>query len=219
MPDRCRRRCRRLPRTLAAVRRPAVRARARLMAACAAMVIGLAARPRPARPGPERCGASSVPPHRRGSSCSRCPRRRWSGRSGSGSTCRPATIGRRAAPLPGVLFQRRPGPVRLEPFAAELGPALAADIAARNAWYGSWQLEGQLERAVAAGRLPPMIVVGIASDDGLRSRDLAPVPWLGSERAAASRMASLSPHRRRGGRPPLLAPSPPVAAGASAVRP
>jgi S-formylglutathione hydrolase FrmB len=67
------------------------------------------------------------------------------------------------------------------PFAAELGPALAADIAARDAWYGSWQLEGQLERAVAAGRLPPMIVVGIASDDGLRSRDLAPVPWLGSD--------------------------------------
>jgi hypothetical protein len=69
------------------------------------------------------------------------------------------------------------------PFAADLGPALAAEIAAREAWYGSWRLEDRLGRAIAAGDLPPMIVVGVASDDGLRSRDLAPVPWDGSGEA------------------------------------
>lgn len=69
------------------------------------------------------------------------------------------------------------------PFAAELDPAVAADIAARDAWYGSWRLESQLDRAIAAGRLPPLIVVGIASDDGRRSTDLAPVPWSGSGEA------------------------------------
>jgi enterochelin esterase-like enzyme len=69
------------------------------------------------------------------------------------------------------------------PFAADLEPALAAEIAAREGWYGSWRLDAQLDRAVAARQLPPMIVVGIASDDGLRSRDLAPVPWGGSAEA------------------------------------
>ena len=66
------------------------------------------------------------------------------------------------------------------PFAAGLDPALAAEIARREAWYGSWRLDAQLDQAIAAGRVPPLIVVGIASDDGMRSRDLAPVPWLGS---------------------------------------
>lgn len=66
------------------------------------------------------------------------------------------------------------------PFAAELDPAVAADIAAREAWYGSWRLDRQLDRATAEGRLPPLIVVGIAADDGQRSADLAPVPWSGS---------------------------------------
>jgi len=66
------------------------------------------------------------------------------------------------------------------PFGSELAPALAAEIAAREAWYGSWHLDGQLDRAIADGRLPPLIVVGIASDDGMRSRDLAPVPWSAS---------------------------------------
>ena len=66
------------------------------------------------------------------------------------------------------------------PFAAELDPALAAEIAVREGWYGSWRLDVQLDRAVADGSLPPLIVVGIASDDGLRSRDLVPVPWDGS---------------------------------------
>jgi enterochelin esterase-like enzyme len=66
------------------------------------------------------------------------------------------------------------------PFGAGLEPAVAAEIAAREAWYGSWRLEAQLDGAIAAGRLPPMIVVGIASDDGMRSRDLVPVPWAGS---------------------------------------
>ena len=66
------------------------------------------------------------------------------------------------------------------PFAAGLGPALAAEIARREAWYGSWRLDAQLDEAIAASRVPPLIVVGIASDDGMRSRDLAPVPWLGS---------------------------------------
>jgi hypothetical protein len=69
------------------------------------------------------------------------------------------------------------------PFAAELGPALADEIAAREGWYGSWRLDEQLDRAIAAGDLPAMIVVGIAADDGLRSRDLAPVPWDGSAEA------------------------------------
>ncbi len=67
-----------------------------------------------------------------------------------------------------------------DPAAAGLEPALAAEIAAREAWYGSWRLEGQLDRAIADHRLPPIIVVGIAADDGMRSRDLAPVPWAGS---------------------------------------
>jgi enterochelin esterase-like enzyme len=66
------------------------------------------------------------------------------------------------------------------PFGADLAPVVAAEIARREAWYGSWRLDAQLDRAVADHRLPPMIVVGIASDDGLRSRDLAPVPWRGS---------------------------------------
>jgi enterochelin esterase-like enzyme len=69
------------------------------------------------------------------------------------------------------------------PFAADLDPALAAEIARREAWYGSWRLDTQLDRAIAAGSLAPLIVVGIASDDGMRSRDLAPVPWLGSAEA------------------------------------
>ena len=62
------------------------------------------------------------------------------------------------------------------PFATELDPALAAEIAVREGWYGSWRLDAQLDRAVANGSLPPLIVIGIASDDGLRSRDLVPVP-------------------------------------------
>jgi enterochelin esterase-like enzyme len=66
------------------------------------------------------------------------------------------------------------------PFAADLEPALAAEMAAREGWYGSWRLDAQLDRAIAEGALPAMIVVGIASDDGWRSRDLAPVPWDGS---------------------------------------
>ena len=66
------------------------------------------------------------------------------------------------------------------PFADDLDPLLAAEIEGREAWYGSWRLAGQLNRAAAAGRLPPMIVVGIASDDGPRSRDLAPVAWGGA---------------------------------------
>jgi enterochelin esterase-like enzyme len=69
------------------------------------------------------------------------------------------------------------------PFAAGLDAALAAEIARREAWYGSWRLDAQLDRAIAAGALPPLIVVGIAADDGMRSRDLAPVPWLGSAEA------------------------------------
>jgi enterochelin esterase-like enzyme len=69
------------------------------------------------------------------------------------------------------------------PFAAGLDPAVAAEIALREAWYGSWRLEAQLDRAIAAGQLPRLIVVGIASDDGMRSRDLAPVPWDGSAEA------------------------------------
>jgi enterochelin esterase-like enzyme len=66
------------------------------------------------------------------------------------------------------------------PDTSGLEPALAAEIAAREAWYGSWRLDAQLDRALAARRLPPLIVVGIASDDGMRSRDLVPVPWAGS---------------------------------------
>jgi len=71
-----------------------------------------------------------------------------------------------------------------DPFAATVAPALdpgiADELARREAWYGSWRLDAQLDRAIAAGDLPPLMVVGIASDDGQRSRDLAPVPWDGS---------------------------------------
>jgi enterochelin esterase-like enzyme len=76
------------------------------------------------------------------------------------------------------------------PFAADLEPALAAEIAKREGWYGSWRLDEQLERAIAAGLLPAMIAVGIAADDGLRSRDLAPVPWDGSADARGARYAA-----------------------------
>ena len=76
------------------------------------------------------------------------------------------------------------------PFAADLEPALAAEIAKREGWYGSWRLDEQLKRAIAAGLLPAMIAVGIAADDGLRSRDLAPVPWDGSADARGARYAA-----------------------------
>lgn len=75
------------------------------------------------------------------------------------------------------------------PFAADLEPALAAEIAAREAWYGSWRLDEQLDDALAKGLLPAMLVVGIAADDGLRSRDLAPVPWDGSAQAQGAQYA------------------------------
>jgi enterochelin esterase-like enzyme len=70
-----------------------------------------------------------------------------------------------------------------DPFAAALDPPLAAEIAQRESWYGSWRLDVQLDAALAAGSLPPLVVVGIASDDGMRSRDLAPAPWSGSHEA------------------------------------
>ena len=69
------------------------------------------------------------------------------------------------------------------PFAAALAPPLAAEIARREGWYGSWRLDVQLDAAIAAGRLPPLVAVGIASDDGMRSRDLSPAPWSGSDEA------------------------------------
>jgi enterochelin esterase-like enzyme len=76
------------------------------------------------------------------------------------------------------------------PYAAELDPALAAEITAREGWYGSWQLEIQLDHAVTKRDLSPLIVVGVASDDGQRSRDLAPAPWDGSEEARGSEYAA-----------------------------
>ena len=66
------------------------------------------------------------------------------------------------------------------PFAGEFEAALAAEFDTREGWYGTWRLAEQLDRAATEGRLPPMIVVGIASDDGRRSGDLVPVPWGGS---------------------------------------
>jgi predicted alpha/beta superfamily hydrolase len=80
------------------------------------------------------------------------------------------------------------------PFATDLEPALAAEIAAREGWYGSWRLDAQLDRATAAGHLAPMLVVGIASDDGRRSRDLAPVPWDGSAEARGGAYAAFVAH-------------------------
>jgi S-formylglutathione hydrolase FrmB len=76
------------------------------------------------------------------------------------------------------------------PFAGELDPAVAADIAARESWYGSWRLESQLDAAVTQGLLPAMVVVAIASDDGWRSRDLAPVPWGQSDEARGADYAA-----------------------------
>lgn len=70
-----------------------------------------------------------------------------------------------------------------DPAVAALDPVVAAEITARESWYGSWRLDSQLDRAIAAGSVPPLIIVGIASDDGMRSRDLAPVPWRGSQEA------------------------------------
>jgi len=61
-----------------------------------------------------------------------------------------------------------------------LGSAQASDIAAEYVLYGTWRLGSQLDRAYAEGRLPPMIIVGIASENGPRARDLVPVPWAGA---------------------------------------
>jgi enterochelin esterase-like enzyme len=80
------------------------------------------------------------------------------------------------------------------PFATDLEPALAAEIAAREGWYGSWRLDEQLDRALAQGDLPAMLVVGIASDDGRRSRDLAAVPWGGSAEARGDAYAAFVAH-------------------------
>jgi enterochelin esterase-like enzyme len=81
-----------------------------------------------------------------------------------------------------------------DPFAAALEPALtpaiAAGLRARERWYGSWRLDEQLDRAIEQGALPAMLVVGIAADDGLRSRDLAPVPWDGSTEARGGAYAA-----------------------------
>ncbi|HSK38199.1 MAG TPA: alpha/beta hydrolase-fold protein [Arenibaculum sp.] len=66
------------------------------------------------------------------------------------------------------------------PFAPDLDPAVAAMIAMQDARYGSWRLGGQLDEAAMRHLLPPLVVAGIASDDGMRSRDLAPVAWSGS---------------------------------------
>ncbi|MFO1068965.1 MAG: alpha/beta hydrolase-fold protein [Geminicoccaceae bacterium] len=66
------------------------------------------------------------------------------------------------------------------PYAGELPAEVAAEIDRRRGWYGSWRLDAQLDAAAAAGLLPPMVVVGIASDDGRRSSDLVPVAWEGA---------------------------------------
>lgn len=62
-------------------------------------------------------------------------------------------------------------------------PEIAAQITVQSESYGSWRLDTQLPQAIADHRLPPMIIVGISSDTGPRSRDLAPVPWAGSDEA------------------------------------
>lgn len=69
------------------------------------------------------------------------------------------------------------------PFAPDFDGDLAAEINQREGWYGSWRLGEQLVVAAAEGRLPPMIAVGVASDDGRRSGDLVPVPWGGAGEA------------------------------------
>ena len=66
------------------------------------------------------------------------------------------------------------------PLPPDVGPEVAAEIARREGWYGSWRLGAQLTAAARSGVLPPMILVGIASDDGFRSTDLVPVPWGGA---------------------------------------
>lgn len=64
-----------------------------------------------------------------------------------------------------------------------INPEIAAQIIVQSEGYGSWRLNEQLEQAAAEQRLPPMIAVGISSDTGPRSRNLAPVPWAGSAEA------------------------------------
>jgi enterochelin esterase-like enzyme len=61
-----------------------------------------------------------------------------------------------------------------------LETTVAAEIAAEYVRYGTWRLAAQLDRAVTEERLPAMIIVGIASENGPRARDLVPVPWAGS---------------------------------------
>jgi enterochelin esterase-like enzyme len=70
---------------------------------------------------------------------------------------------------------------------AELEADFIAELSRRDAWYGSWQLARQLEQAAKTDRLPRMIVVGIASDDGFRSSDLAPSAWSGSAEIGGAR--------------------------------
>lgn len=85
-----------------------------------------------------------------------------------------------------------------DPFAATVEPALdpeiADEIARREGWYGSWRLDAQLDRAIANGRVAPLIVVGIATDDGMRSRDLVPVPWSGSGEGRGTQYGAFVAH-------------------------
>lgn len=61
-----------------------------------------------------------------------------------------------------------------------ISPEVAAQIIVQSEGYGSWRVDEQFAQAAADGLLPPMIAVGISSDSGPRSRNLAPVPWAGS---------------------------------------
>jgi len=67
-----------------------------------------------------------------------------------------------------------------DPRAPDLPPAAAADRARRDAWYGSWRLAEGLDEAIRRGRVPPMIVAGVASDSGPRAAELVPVGWRGA---------------------------------------
>jgi enterochelin esterase-like enzyme len=60
---------------------------------------------------------------------------------------------------------------------APIDGALAAELEAKALTYPSWHVAPRLDAAIAAGDLPPMLVVAVFSDDGVRSAELAPWSW------------------------------------------
>jgi len=61
-------------------------------------------------------------------------------------------------------------------------------------WYGSWQLNQQLDRLVNSGLNPGIIVVGISSNGGNRTSEYSPWPWYGALQAQADQYLEFLVH-------------------------